>query len=217
MNPTEIAQLFYLDPYAISLMLFILVTINTCVDLNFRLIEMGTTVNNVSRGRLLWFYFSASYTYILKTIIALFVIFALITVTVVIIVAIIYIIKSAGSVMSKGNSKDQILSNLSQGIIGAISKYAKFNIEFVFKFLMNSDALIGFFVILPMFMLVFMAAFAFSLYQPTTAITSDNPDDGPKKSMVMATYHHYLYYIFAVFVTGVILFVVYQNIMGNMK
>ena len=41
-----------LDPYTISLAAFVLVAINTCIDLNSKLIELGSSVDNVSRGRL---------------------------------------------------------------------------------------------------------------------------------------------------------------------
>lgn len=205
----------FLDSYAISLAVFLLVTINVCIDQNYRLLELGAAVDNVSRGRLIWFYFSATFLYLFFTILALFLIFALITVIIVVIIGIISIVKSGGE-MNKGASKDEILKNMSAGIIKAISKYVKSNIEYIYSFLVDTNALIGFLVIFPIFVLIFILAFALSIYQPTTT-TSTEDDESSPKSLVMKTLHHYLYYLFVVFLLGCILFVVYQHFMSSVK
>lgn len=201
-----------LDPYTISLVTFILVTINSCIDLNYRLLELGSAVDNVSRGRLIWFYFSATFSYIQRTIIGMFVIFVLITLIVVIIIGIFSIIKSGGQ-LKKGASKDDVMQQMTTEIFAAISKYVKFNIDYIFTYLINMDAFIGFFVILPLFMFLFITAFALSVYQPTIAALAE--DEGPKKSIVMATYHHYLYYIFIAYLSGIIFFVIYNYFMTH--
>lgn len=201
----------FISQYEISLATFILVTINSCIDLNFRLMELGSAVDNVSRGRLIWFYFSATFSYILKTIIGMFVVFILITVIIVIIIGIFSIIKSGGQ-LKKGVSKDDVMQKMTSEIFAAISKYVRFNIDYIFASIMNQDAFIGLFIVFPLFMFIFISAFAMSVYQPTIAAVSDD-DDGPKKSIVMTTYHHYLYYLFVSYLFGVILFIIYNHYM----
>lgn len=201
-----------LDHYVVSLITFLLVTINSCIDLNGRLIELGSAVDNVSRGRLIWFYFSATFSYIQKTIIGMFVIFVLITLIIVIIIGIFSIIKSGGQ-LKKGASKDDVMQKMTSEIFAAISKYVKSNIEYIFTYLITMDAFIGFFVIFPLFMFIFITAYALSVYQPTVAEVSE--DEGPKKSLVMSTVHYFLYYLFVCYLGGVILFVIYNYFMSQ--
>lgn len=199
-----------LDPYTISLVTFILVTINSCIDINYRLIELGSMVDNVSRGRLMWFYFSATFSYIQRTIIGMFVVFVLITVIIVIVIGIFSIVKS-GSQIKNGKSKDDIMQTMTSDVFAAVSKYVRFTLDYIFKYLANMDSFICFFVIFPIFILILITAFALSVYQPTSAIESDSS----KKNVIMTTLHHYLYFLFVSCLLSIIIFVMYHYIVSN--
>lgn len=209
------SPLAVLDPYMVSLITFCLVTINTLIEVNYRLIELGAAVNDVSRGRLIWFYFSATFSYIVRTVLGMFVIFVLITVIIVVIIGIFSIVKSSGE-LQKGTSKEDVLKNMSSVIIKAISKYIKIVIDLIYTFLVDKDALIGFLVIFPVFMLIFMFAYGMSLYQPVSSPSSPDNEDGEagnNKSSTMITFHHYLYFLFVVFLMGTVCFILYQHYM----
>lgn len=209
------SPLAVLDPYTVSVITFCLVTINALIEVNYRLIELGAAVNNVSRGRLIWFYFSATFSYLIRTVLGMFVIFVLITIIIVVIIGIFSIVKSSGE-LQKGTSKDDILKNMSALIIAAISKYVKIVIDLIYTFLVDKDALIGFLVVFPIFILIFIMAYGLTLYQPVASATSPDNQDGEggnNKSASMMTFHHYLYFLFVVFLIGTILFILYQHFM----
>lgn len=202
-------SLISIDPYMVSMFIFILMTINTCVDLNTRLIELGSTTNNITPQRLMWYYFSSTYSYIIKTIVSIFVIFALLTVIVVIIVAMFYLWKS-GSTAKKGGGSADILKTIKGGIIDAITHYIKANVDFMYMFVMDPRAILSFFIIFPLFMFLFMNAFSLTIYKPTNV---DDEEEAMKKNSIMITTHHYLYYLFVVFVIGFIIYVIYEHFM----
>jgi hypothetical protein len=111
----------------------------------------------------------------------------------------------------KGKSKEDVLKTMQTGIIAAISKYMKSNIEYIYTFVIDMNALMGFLIVFPIFMLILISAFAFSVYQPTMASPTTDDEDGPKNSVVMTTLHHYLYYLFVVSLIGVAMFVIYKH------
>uniref|UniRef100_A0A6C0BGI5 Uncharacterized protein n=1 Tax=viral metagenome TaxID=1070528 RepID=A0A6C0BGI5_9ZZZZ len=199
------------DPYTISLLLFTLVTINACIDVNTRLIELGSLNTYISRGRLMWYYFTATFSYILKTIVALFVIFCMISIIIVIIVGILSMIKSGAEISSnKATSKDAIMGAMKATINAAITKYVRGNIDYMYTYLLNSRAIIIYFIIFPIFMLVLMTAFATSIYQPAV-VNTDDEENASSTSLTTLTTHHYLYFMFVVFVMSMIIFIVYDK------
>jgi hypothetical protein len=111
----------------------------------------------------------------------------------------------------KGKSKEDVLKTMQTGIIAAISKYMKSNIEYIYTFVIDMNALMGFLIVFPIFMLILISAFALSVYQPTMASPTTDDEDGPKNSVVMTTLHHYLYYLFVVSLIGVAMFVIYKH------
>ena len=129
---------------------------------------------------------------------------------IVVIIGIFSIIKGNSSLM-KGKSKEDVLKTMQTGIIAAISKYMKSNIEYIYTFVIDMNALMGFLIVFPIFMLILISAFALSVYQPTMASPTTDDEDGPKNSVVMTTLHHYLYYLFVVSLIGVAMFVIYKH------
>lgn len=200
-----------LQPFIISLFAFILVSINTLLDVYTRLIALGTSEDNLSRPRLAWSYFSASFTYLLKVVIALFVLFAIVSL-IGIIMASIFSIVSSGSKLKEGSSKDEILGSIITDIRHRANLTIKYNIDYFFSYILTKEAFIGFLVVFPIYMFIFMCAFALSVYQPT--LPSMVSEEGPKKSVIMSTLHRYIYYMFVIYVISVILFVVYTQVMG---
>jgi hypothetical protein len=207
----DVKEMVSIDPYLISMLVFILVSVNTCVDLNTRLIELGSTTNNISKTRLMWYYFSATYSYIIKTIVGIFVIFALITVITVLIVFMFYLFKTASAAKKGGGSAD-IMKNIKGSIIDAIMFYIKGNVNFMYMFATDPRAILSFFIIFPLFMFLFMNAFSMTVYKPTNV---DNEEEAMQKNAIMITTHHYLYYLFVVFLMGFIIYVIYEHMMAG--
>lgn len=202
-----------MQPFVISLLAFVLVSINTLLDLYNRLIELGTSDDNLSRTRLSWSYFSASFTYILKVLVALFVMFAMVTLIAVIMTSIFSLV-SSGNKLKQGSSKDEIIGAIIADARQRATLAVKYNIEYLFSYVLTREAFTGFLIVLPLYMFIFMAAFALSIYRPT--LPSVAQEEGPKKSIIMSTLHQYIYYLFVIYVFGVIIFVLYTYAMKYM-
>lgn len=174
--------------YSISCMLFFLVSINILIEVNTRLIELGST-SSVSKGRLTWYYFSSTYAYIIKVIAALFVILCLIS-----------IITIAVSNVVNQFSFTRFFGNASNSII--------WNYGYVFSY--SSYSLREYFVLLPICALVIFMAFATSIYIPGPAPSRDDTSEGDElinnKTVINITTHNYLYFMFVLFVLVVFLF-----------
>jgi hypothetical protein len=117
----------------------------------------------------------------------------------------------SGSAATKGGGSAEILKNIKGGIIGAITHYIRANVDFMYMFIMDPRAIMSFFVIFPLFMFLFMAAFSKTIYKPTNVA---NEQEAMKKNAIMITTHHYLYYLFVVFLIGFIIYVLYEHFMA---
>lgn len=198
-----------LDPFFISMFLFVLVSINMLVEVNDRLRTLGAANDGVSRGRLLWFYFSAVYSYLLRCLIALFTIFILITVIIVIIIGIFHLMKGVKDFINKGESREEVMKKAMGALFATISKYVKGNIDYVYKFVMTSKVLGAFLVALPLFMLIFMIGYACTYYQPISTVPPDVPESELPVGY-MNTNHQFLFYLLSMFIFGMIFYVIYE-------
>ena len=191
------------DPFATSMILYSLVSINSLVDVNYRLLELGAANLNTPKARFFWYYFSSSLSYFIR---ALFGLFVLILLVCIIAAVITVMIKVFAGTKDDGLSANAIMntmkSDLSRAVLDQVKKTANFimNVytiksdnKFMYKKL--PDLIKLFLLVLPLFMLLMMTSFAISLYTPI-----NNPDEESKKSSVMSTNHHYIYFMLVFFV-----------------
>ena len=192
------------DPFATSMILYGLVSINSLVDVNYRLLELGAANLNTPKARFFWYYFSSSLSYFIRALFGLFVLILLVCIITAVITVIIKVF--AGVKHDNGPSANAIMntmkSDLSRAVLDQVKKTADFimNVytiksdnKFMYKKL--PDLIKLFMLILPLFMLLMIASFAISLYTPII-----NPDEESKKSSVMSTNHHYIYFMLVFFV-----------------
>lgn len=191
------------DPFATSMILYGLVSINSLVDVNYRLLELGAANLNTPKARFFWYYFSSSLSYFIRSLFGLFVLILLVCIITAIIAV---IIKVFSGVKDDGLSANAIMKNIKSDLSKAVLDQVKKTADFVMnvytiksdnKFMYKKlpDLIKLFMIILPIFMVLMMASFAISLYKPIM-----NPDEESKKSSVMSTNHHYIYFMLVFFV-----------------
>ena len=210
MNLNIDAVKFALDPYLISVIIFFFVSLNIISEVNTRLIELQAGAGNVTKVRLVWIYSSAAYSYIIKMFLAIFVIFGLLTVFTVLLVATMYVIRGGST---NGSSQSEITSNIKSSIMTAIQNSAMGNVQYMYKYLLDKQALLIYFFILPLIMFMISFAFAITIYKPSISFIDE--DDTPKQSIIMETFHHYLFYIFVSCIIGVSIYLLYNKGLGD--
>ena len=200
---TGFFEIHAVDPFATSMILYSLVSINSLVDVNYRLLELGAANLNTPKTRFFWYYFSSSLSYFIRSLFGLFVLILLVCIIAAIITVIIKVFAGTKDTGLSANAIMQTMkSDLSRTVLDEVKKTADFimNVytiksdnKFMYKKL--PDLIKLFMLLLPLFMLLMTAAFAISLYTPII-----NPDEESKKSSVMSTNHHYIYFMLVFFV-----------------
>ena len=196
-------EIHAVDPFATSMILYSLVSINSLVDVNYRLLELGAANLNTPKARFFWYYFSSSFSYFIRSLFGLFVLILLVCIVTAIITVIIKVFAGTKDDGPGANAIMQTMkTDLSRTVINQVKKTADFimNVytiksdnKFMYKKL--PDLIKLFMIILPIFMLLMMVSFAISLYTPII-----NPDEENKKSSVMSTNHHFIYFMLVFFV-----------------
>lgn len=193
--------------YTTSFILFIFISLNTCVDLNQTVLHSINLIDNVSKPQFAWTYISLAFTYLIKVILSTFIIFALLSIFTIILTGSIKII---GGVISTGNSKDAIVDGIKKSVMGYIQKYTMANIHYMFDFIKEPQSLISFLIILPLFMMLMMIAFTMTVYIPSKHYLDS--EDTIKKDKILQTYHHYVYFVFSGCIIGIIIYILMKKL-----
>lgn len=184
-----------IDPYYISLIVFIFVSLNVCVELNSSI--MTNYLSDVTRNKLTFVYGSSPLSYAFKVVRSIFTLFLLLTILVVLLIGTLNIIKGSPNTT----------------IMGMVSTYMKKMYFYMFTFCGEKQSIITFLVIFPFIMLFTSLAYALSLYKPTTTFTDES--ELSKVSLILETNHHYLYFIFICSLMGVILYLIIHKIINK--
>lgn len=195
-----------LNPYIISFIIFIFVSLNVLHELNNTIQQIQINTHNVSRLMFIWNYTSIAYRYILNMFLAIFVVFALLTVCTILLVITFYCIKG---VSHKGDSHSEITDNIKMTITENIKKYIMMNVWYMYTFLFNTEAIIAFCLLLPLIMFVFSLGFAITIYKPSDKYLDD--DDLSKKTRIMETFHHIFYYVFVGVLISISFYLLYDK------
>jgi hypothetical protein len=226
-NLVDNATESFIDPFSTSYLLYMLVSINTLVDIHFRLLELGAANLNVSKARFFWYYFSSAYSYFIRTIFGMLILVLLVCLVTAIITAMFKLFSAEREVskqMKENNisGAKAIMENVTGGFLETILAQMKktanhiMNIYTVqsgnpfmtpFKIYNLPDVIKMFVIVLPIFMFSMMASYAISFYTPIV-----RPDEETKKSSVMSTNHHLVYFMFVMFIVTLLGIVIYSHL-----
>jgi len=224
MADIKAALLHGIDPFSTSVFLYNLVTISSLVDMHFRLLELGASNINVSKGRFFWHYVSSSLSYFIRTIFGMLVLVLLVCLVTAIITAMIKMFASGGKIskqLEKGNvsgasslmeatKSDLLQTILKQMKISASYIMTVYSVESTSKFMKPMrickipELTKLFLIVLPLYMVFTMTSYVISFYKPIS-----RPDEETKKSSVMSTYHHSIYFTLVLFIILMIFIFVY--------
>ena len=196
-----------LDPFATSILLYVLVSINSLVDMHFRLLTLGAANLNVSKARLFWYYFSSSFSYFIHTILGMLILILLVCLVTVIITAIIQLFAAdrevAGGAAEYMKAVGGGVMNIVLQRMITVSDYIM-NVYTVktgnlfmkpFNLYKLPDIIKMFIIVVPIFMFSMMGSYTISFYKPII-----RQDEETKKSSVMSTTHHYIFFLLVLFI-----------------